>query len=131
MAKRNFFPEVTNKQVLETGVLLVLICLLLGLYLDSKLWFKVALAATLIILLLPRLFYPVAVGWFALGQVLSRISSLVLLTILFVLLVIPIALLKQLFGKDTLQLKQFKKSKKSVFVNRNHTFTASDIQYPF
>ena len=131
MVHLKIFPEVTPKQVLQTGVLVVAICIALGLYLDNYWWFKIALGAALLCLLLPWLFYPLAVAWFALGQALSSVSSVVLLTLLFVVIVIPVALLKQWFGKDALQLKKFKKNNSSVFIDRNHTFTEFDIQYPF
>ena len=104
MAQGKFFPEVTKKQVMETGILIILICIIMGLYHQNFLWFKIALGTTLLTLLAPRIFYPVAVVWFAFGQVISRISSVALLTLLFVLLVIPIALLKRLFGKDSPKL---------------------------
>ncbi len=131
MADSKFFPEVTQKQVTETGVLAAVLCTGIGLYQENYLWFKIAFGAGLITLLWPILIYPVARVWFAIGQVLSRISSAVLLTLLFVFIVIPMAALKQWFGKDTLQLRKFKKNKDSVFINRNHTFTPADIQYPF
>ncbi|QMU29054.1 SxtJ family membrane protein [Adhaeribacter radiodurans] len=125
------FPEVTKKQVVETGVLLVAVFLLVGLYQHKYFWFQLALVGSVLILLVPPIFYPLARIWFALGQVLNRISSVVLLTLLFIVIVIPIATLKRIFGKDTLQLRKFKKDKESVFIERNHTFTLSDIQYPF
>jgi hypothetical protein len=57
--------------------------------------------------------------------------SKILLSIVFITIVTPIGLLRRLLGKDSLQLKNFKKSKDSVFLSRDHKYTENDIAKPF
>lgn len=131
MTYSNLIPTIQKKQVIETGLLVVAICLLVGLYRDQSIWYRAALVVTGLTLLIPWLFYPLAVGWFGLGNALSRITSTVLLVVLFVGLVIPMAWIRKAMGKDALRTKSFKKGNDSVFIDRLHTFLASDLQYPF
>ena len=123
--------EVGKRQVTETGLLVSALCLLAGLYYKEMIWYQAALAGTLLTLLLPQVFYPVAVIWLALGKLLNLVTSTVLLVILFAVLVIPVALFRKAMGKDILKTKDFKKSHNSVFYDRQHTFNSSDLQYPF
>jgi len=55
----------------------------------------------------------------------------VLLSILFFLVITPIGVLRRLFGKDSLKLRDFKASRDSATVERNHVFTAQDIEKPY
>jgi len=47
------------------------------------------------------------------------------------LLVVPVALIRKMMGKDTLRLRQFKKDNHSVFHERNYTFTVKDLTNTF
>lgn len=125
------FPSIQKRQVVETGLLVVAGCLLTGLVREQAVWYKAALISTLLTLLVPWIFFPVAVVWFALGHLLSQVTSKVLLVLIFVGLVVPVAWVRRWLGKDALRMRTFKKGTDSVFVPRNHTFRASDLQYPF
>jgi len=113
------------------GLLVVAACLLAGFYRDQAFWYRAALVGTGLTLLVPRVFYPLAVVWFGLGNALSKVTTTVLLVLLFVTLVIPVAWVRKRLGKDALRTKDFKKGTDSVFVDRQHTFGSSDLQYPF
>jgi len=54
-----------------------------------------------------------------------------LLSILFFGLVTPIGVLRRLFRKDSLKLREFKSSRESAMVARNHLFVAQDIEKPY
>ena len=79
------------------------------------------LVGTMIFALLCLLSAKVAVG---LGEVMSR----VLFTVVFFVLLTPLALLSRLFRKD-----QFYKStdRESYFIERDHPYGADDIQHPW
>ncbi len=64
-------------------------------------------------------------------QTLNKISTTILLTVVFILIVTPVALIRRLSGADPLKLKQFKKSRQSVFFTRNHTYSKNDCQNLF
>jgi hypothetical protein len=57
--------------------------------------------------------------------------SKVLLSIVYFLVVTPIALLRRISGKDSLKLRVFKASQESVMVKRDHLFTARDMESPY
>jgi hypothetical protein len=124
-------PTVSQKQLYETGLLAVLACLAAGWYGYPGFGTKGAAGAAVLLLLAPKAYYPLAVAWFALGNALGRVVPLVLLTVLFGLLVVPVALFKRLRGHNELRLRQFKRGDGSVMIERNHTFTQDDLRYPF
>lgn len=70
--------------------------------------FWAALAAVLlaISLLMPRLLAPLKRLWLRFGKVLSFIVSPVVLGLVYVLAIVPVGTLTQLFGKDLLSLRR-------------------------
>ena len=91
----------------------------------------VAMAILALDMIVPQLYRPVAFVWFGLSRVLGAISSRVLLSIAFFIVVVPIGLLRRLLGKDSLKLKAFKQDRGSVMSERNHRFVAADIDRPY
>lgn len=116
---------------METGILLALVCILFGWYTES--WSLVLIAGIILLLaiIVPVIFKPLAFLWFGLATILSFITSKILLSVLFYLLVIPVGLFRKLLGKDSLKLTSFKKSPNSVLIERDHTFQSSDLKNPF
>ncbi len=108
---------------------------LLLLILDFALRWKGLLLGAVIVQVLnmiwPRLFAPIAVLWFGFSRLLGAISAKVLLSIVFLTVVTPMAILRRLLGKDTLKLRAFKSSKDSVMIVRNHTFIGADLEAPY
>jgi hypothetical protein len=85
----------------------------------------------LLTILFPYLFYPVAVVWFGLSTILAKISSFIILSVLFIILVIPMGLFRKISGRDILKLNKFKKSRNSVMTERNHLFGSDDLVNTF
>ena len=69
--------------------------------------------------------------WFGLSKLLGKISTGILLGVVFFVIVIPVALFRNMLRLDGLKLKQFKKSKDSVLVIREHTYADSDLLHTF
>ena len=128
---KNFFKKVSRKQCSEFGQVAVLICIFLALYQKNAHYILPAFLILVITVLFPYFFYPVAVFWFGLSTILGKISSFVILSILFIILVIPIGLFRKISGRDILKLKQFKKSRNSVMTERNHLFVSDDLVNTF
>lgn len=126
---RDIYPD--KRQCLETAMVMSLVFLLFSLLGNNAFlgWTSFGLLTTALII--PKLFYPLAKVWFGLALLLGWFSSRILLSLLFFLLVMPIGLIRRLMGKDSLMLRKFKKSEESVFVGRNHQFTANDLKNPF
>ena len=66
-------------------------------------------------------------GWFKLAEGLGWINSKILLSIIFFVFLFPFALIARLFGKSDLKLRR-QEASQSVFENRNHKYTADDLE---
>jgi hypothetical protein len=129
--KGTFLENISRDQAKDGGMAVVLIFLILGMVLKQKNFYTYAMAALIVNMILPGIYKPFAKVWFALANFLGTIMSKILLTIVYILLVLPVGLIIRLSGKDSLKLKQFKKGLSSVFKERNHEFRSPDIENPY
>lgn len=67
-------------------------------------------------------------GWYKLAEGLGWFNSRVLLSLVYYLIVTPIALLFRLFGNDPLHLKD---KNVSMYNFREHTYTKKDLENPW
>lgn len=67
-------------------------------------------------------------GWYKLAEGLGWFNSRVLLSLVYYLVVTPIAVLFRIFENDPLQLKD---RKGSMFNFREHTYTKEDLENPW
>ncbi|TAL68774.1 MAG: hypothetical protein EPN82_08860 [Bacteroidetes bacterium] len=128
-------------QMKDTGMAFTLICLIICLITGSKNWLFAGSILLLLDMLYSRFFFIPAILWFTFANILGWISSKVLLTLIFFIVITPIGLIRKLlrnlgFGKkskgfDSLKLKQWKKSKESVFNTRNYRFSKKDLLKPY
>ena len=126
------FPKtVSRAQAVDTGMALVLVCLLLGLFRERTGWFLAAAALLVLNMTAPALFKPAAKVWLGLAHLLGGVMSRVLLTLVFCLVVTPMGLIRRAMGRDSLRLKEFKKNDASVFQVRDTTFAAPDVEQPY
>ncbi len=135
MAKKNssslFKVEINHEKAKDTGLAIVLILLLLELFLGSDIYFKIAIVVLVIDMTVPQLFIPFAYIWFGFAQILGTFVSKILLFVVFFVMVLPIALLRRMLGKDSLRLKNWNTNDNTVFNTRDHLFSASDIEKPY
>lgn len=122
---------ITKDQARDTGMAMVLICLLLGLLGKMDVFYPVALGLLVVTMTWATAFKPVAVVWLGFSHILGTISSKILLSIVFFLLVVPVGGIRRVLGHDSLNLKGFKKGQESVFVQRDHQYQPSDIETPY
>jgi len=123
--------SISKKQATDSGLAIILICLIIALYLYSFLFVKLAIFFLLICMIWPELYKPFAFFWFGLSHVLGNILSKCLLTIVFFTIVTPIGLIRKIIGKDSLRLKEWKANDLSVFITRDHNFVSNDIETPY
>jgi hypothetical protein len=132
ISKKGFFwGNISRDQAKDGGMAVVLILLILGMVLKQKNFYAFAMAALIVNMILPGIYKPFTKVWFMLANFLGTIMSKVLLTIVYIVLVLPVGLIIRLLGKDSLKLKQFKKDISSVFKERNYQFRSSDIENPY
>ncbi len=67
--------------------------------------------------------------WMMIAKVLGFTNSRILLSIIFFLILTPIALLMRLLGKSS--FVKSAKGKNSLFVTRNHVYSKADLVQPF
>lgn len=129
---RGYFPRtISTKQAADTGMAAVLLLLLIGLFSHNNLYYKIAIPVLIMNMTFPMFYYPFAIIWLGLSQLLGTIVSKIILSIIYFILVIPVGVFRRLLGKDSLQLSQFKKGNTSVMQTRNHTFVREDIENPY
>lgn len=122
---------VTRQQCIDTGMVMALIAIISGLY-TQKYWFQFLTLVILVFnILVPKLFYPIAILWFGLSKLLGNITSKILLGIVFYLLVTPVGLIRGFYKKDPLRIREFKRNQLSVFIVRNHKYESADLRNSF
>jgi hypothetical protein len=123
--------SISKKEASDTGMAMTLICLLLGYFTKNIIYYQIAIPALVIDMAFPMFYYPFAMVWLTLTNLLGAVVSRVLLSVVYILILLPVGIVRRAMGKDALNLKGFKNSTTSVMVTRNHEFTADDIKNPF
>jgi len=67
--------------------------------------------------------------WFGLAHILGKINGTILLTIVFFLLVTPLALLFRLLKRETKFIRNSRTN--TYYENRDHVFVKEDLETPF
>ena len=130
--KSGIIPErLSREKLVDAGSALALIFLIFGFFTGNTLFYKLAIPVIIINMVFPRLLYPFALLWYGLSNFLGIVISRMILTIIYVIIIIPMGLARRLMGKDALDLKQFKKNRSSVLKYRNYTFSSKDLEYPY
>lgn len=121
----------TPEQAKDTGMAMVLICLLLGYFGKFPKFLGVSIVLLLLTMAWPKAFKPLAGLWFGLSQVMGQVVSKIILTLAFFLIVTPIGLIRRWIGADSLQLKKWKAGSASVFVERQGAIQDKDLLNPY
>ena len=121
----------TLDQAKDTGMAMVLICLLLGYFGKFPKFLPLSIALLLLTMAWPTAFRPLAGLWFGLSHLLSQVVSKIVLTLIFFLVVTPVGLIRRWLGSDSLQLGKWKKGSNSVFVERQGAIQERDLIHPY
>jgi hypothetical protein len=129
---KDLIPKtITTDQSKDTGMAMVLICLLIAFFAGKHFFYGLAILLILINMIWPNIFKPVAKIWLGISHILGSLMSRIILGIIFLVLVLPVGIVRRAIGKDSLQLKKWKKGHASVFKTRDHEFTSEDIKHPY
>jgi len=126
-----FVTKISKKQTIDTGLSILLILIVITFLTDDFLYVKIMFPVILITMILPKALYPLTVIWLSISKILGTLISKVILSIIFIIMVLPVGYLRRIIGKDNLKLREFKKDSKSVFINRDYLFTEKDLEKPF
>jgi len=115
-----------KEKSLET--ILVLVLALMIFYLVSKRpWLLyTALVIGSIGILVPALAEKIHWAWMKLSQAMGYVMGKVLLTVIFLVFLLPLSLLSRAFGKNSLKLKQ---GQPSYFKVRNFTYDRDSLEH--
>ncbi len=127
--KSKFHP--TQAFVKDTGLVLVLISLLIA-YWTGKLFFVLLATGTLLVAMtVPVVLKPLAFIWHYFSVTLGSIANRVVLTVIFGGVLTPVGVIRRWLGFDPMKRKAWKNGVTSVFAERNHLFTADDLNRPY
>ena len=123
--------HISKIQERDTCLALTFLLLLIWLFTKNAHVVYAAMLLLLIGMVAPVSMKPLAWAWFGLSRLLGQVMSRVLFGIVYLLLVLPMGLIRRLLGKDALLLKLWKQGDASCFVERAHVFTAEDLKNPY
>jgi len=129
--KQAFPTRITKNQARDTGMAMVLLCLILGFLTGADWMFTLAIPVLVLTMIVPGVYHPVAVVWLGISHLVGTVVSRVLLTAVFYMVVLPVGLVRRMLGKDSLQLKEFGRGKGSVMKVRDHLYVPADIDKPY
>ena len=113
-------PEILKAQlVIATGLLA------LSYIFKVKILITVAFIFLLLVLVFPSIGKIIVKGWFKFAEVLGKINSKILLSLVFYIFLLPMSWIYKLTTKNPLQIK---KSTDSMFIDRNHQYQGKDME---
>ncbi len=112
--------KVKAQLVIVTGLLVVYVLF------KSRGWLYAALAVGVLSVAVPVAGDLIVRGWFKLAEVLGKINGAIILSVLFFVFLLPIALLYRLRAKNMLGLKR--EPTNSFYTERNHNYTKEDLE---
>ena len=116
----------TEKWIADTGLITVLFSLILGFKYDEK-FFSLAVILLILLILIPKVFYPLAVVWLKVVEVLSLVVPKIFFAIVFFIIILPMGVIRRLIKGDTLLILNWRTAKTS-FSDRNHHFSKQDLE---
>jgi len=120
-----------REQSKDTGMAMVLILLMAAWFTGDKRYLAAAIIVLVISMASPMVFFPLGKVWFGFSHYLGLIVSKIVLSVIFVLIVVPVGLARRMAGKDPMGFREWKKGKSSVFKVREHIFRPEDLKKPF
>ena len=126
------YKKITKAQSIDTGMSFTLLFLLFGnLFFDISTLNIIAIFTLIITMSVPTLFKPTAVIWFGLSNILGYIVSKIILGVVFYGFITPYSRLVFLFIEDPMRRNHFKKTKGSLFLSRNITYSKKDLEFAY
>ena len=115
-------------QAKDSALALALAGLIIGLYTNQKIWYLISASVVVILMLVPQFFLPLGRLWFGVSKVLGNLVSKIILTLVYIMIVLPVGTIRRLFGADPMRLKQWKRGSGSVLQTRRRQFSRDDFK---
>jgi len=114
-----------KSKIFETCLVLTTGFILLYFITANALFLKIAFGVGLVGIFIKPLANYIAIAWFKLADILNYFVSKIVLGILFFIVLLPISILYRLSKQDKLYLKR---SKNSMWMERNFTYKSTDLE---
>jgi len=119
-----------RQRALETLALLAGACLVLGFMFHVRIFTYTAVALLVIALFVKPLAAKLSSAWLGLSAVLGAVNSKILLTLVFYLVLTPIAVVHRYVHGDFLSIRGGG-ARESHWTERNQEYTARDLERPW
>jgi hypothetical protein len=123
--------KISAEKCKDAGLALVLLGLISYQFWPSSVIMSLTIVFLLAAMTFPPLFRPFAKVWFALSELLGTVVSRILLSAVFVVMVLPVGLIRRAIGKDVMQTGRWKQGNNSVFRVRDSEFSVQDLEHPY
>jgi uncharacterized membrane protein len=123
--------KITREQSKDTGIVSALLLLFLGTAGESFFLIKLSILIIFISFLMPGVFHYPAMLWFGFSGIIGSVVSRIVLAVIFVLLVIPVGLIRKVMKKNSMMIGDFRKSPASSWTLREHKYSESDTLKPY
>jgi hypothetical protein len=117
-----------KEKVFETMLTLVTASIIGSVVFKLKILITIAVIIGLIGLFIKPLSELISKLWLKFSEIIGSISSKILLSIIYFVFLVPIAILYRIFNKDSLMIKN---GNKSTFCKRNHKYVKDDFENPW
>src|SRR5688572_19397457 len=111
---------------------ILVICMgliIVGLIIDRTVFTYIALGIGVVSLISLFVADKILALWFKIAMILGAINSKVLLSVIYFLVLLPLAMVNRLINTDPLRLKRPKVT--SYFMDRNHQYKKVDLKKPW
>ncbi len=123
--------KISPIQCRDTALAFAFLSLLIWFFTEHSGWIYATMAIVLFAMIWPKGMQWPARLWFGFSHVLGSFMSKILLTIIYGAILLPVALFRRLVKKDAMGMRQYRSGNASAFVEREHTFTKSDLDNPY
>lgn len=125
------FKSITGYQERDSCLALTFLFLLIWLFSKRVELVYAAMAVLLLGMIWPSAMRPFAWFWYGLAAVLGKFVSSILLGMVWLVLVLPVGLIRRAMGRDSLRLTCWHKGEDTCFVVREHVYNADDLKNPY
>lgn len=122
-------------QMRDRDTVLVLAFIMLGLNLwhGEILYLKAQGLVLLIGMVIPKIFKPIRIFWFKLGEALGAVSSKIILSLAYILILSPVALFKKSYYQKRFALNQknSNQNRYTSLIKEEVTYDEEHLRHPF
>ncbi len=122
--------KVTRKNCIELIVASLILFAFLAI-MKKNLYFVVPVPPLILLLLRPTIIMPLAKVWMGFGHILGTINSKILLSIVFFVLVTPVAIIRRSFSNGSMTNWKKNTKKDTMFILRKKSFKREDFDKAF